>query len=666
MDSFEEKGGGSSDHSEPTNRDGLTVKPDKPMPLSLRAFKWTLMLSAAWVLFSRPYNTNELSHIAFLRGLKSAFQKEYGVVVSHSMYDKHREDPDKIWNRLPVSWPQLKDTVITWTPCYVEKECARLMLPLDYLREESLGNSREESSGPYTGIAMLRVPAKVPQEDPTYGGPILFNPGGPGGSGVALINTHGDQFQHIVGEEYDIVGFDPRGIGQSTPRVVVFPDEAEGAAWLMKEPAAVLFNHSSDAVAGQLARSTVYNTLFHQRARHAAQYASTASVARDMLEIMKAHGRDKLQYWGFSYGSVLGATFAAMFPDNVGRLVIDGVMDTKSYYDTLWHKNLVDTDTGLSMFFEACVEAGPRQCGLYESSAYQVKSRYDSLMDNLLHRPVAVSSINQWHSSALDYGIIDYSIVKAVIFRFLYSPYMLSPGMPSFASQLSFLLSEIEQGNGLPMWNVLKSGLPYFTCSCTPNAPKPTLRHPDALWTYMCGDGEVVEDTAEEYAEYLAHLNSSFADMWALRGHCSNWKVRPRYRFTGPYGGNTSFPLLIIGNTADPVTPLASAHAVARDFNGSSVVLTQNSAGHCSLAAPSLCTAKAIGEYFREGKLPEPGTVCEIETKMFGDDLSPSFSSLPMSEDRESLVMEALRSLNEVYSMPDFGLAREIGPRIMY
>jgi pimeloyl-ACP methyl ester carboxylesterase len=624
--------------------------------------KFLLISVALFILFtSFPGVPN---HLAVVRGLRALCGDTSNELVSSTVVAPKPatcrnvdENSPAFWRRIRVS--RVSDSHINWQSCYKDKECARILLPLDYLNEGS-------ETGPWATIAMVRVPAKISPRDPAYGGPVLVNPGGPGGSGAMFVAGMGDALQQVVGEEFDIVGFDPRGIGQSTPRLNVFPDQAEGTEWMLKQPTAPLLNSSTDAVARFHAYTSVYNSLAAERMRYDATNASTASVARDMLEITKAHGRDKIQYWGFSYGSILGATYAAMFPNNVGRLIIDGVMDTKNYYDTLWDKNLADTDTGLRMYFEACADAGPELCGIWEPTTAEVSARYDSILQNLKRRPLAVPS-NSTTSSDLDYGIVDYATVKSVVFAYLYSPYPQVPGKTaSAASTLSFYLSEIEKGNGLPLWNVWKGTLPHFVCTCPPGAPGnvPATLSPDALMTYMCGDGRVVDQSIEEMEQFLKGINSTFADVWGrLHIACADWKIRPKYRFTGPYGGNTSYPLLIIGNIADPVTPLESAHAVARDFNGSSVVLTQKSAGHCSLAAPSLCTAKAIHAYFRNGTLPEPGTTCDIEGKIFGEQFNPLLDSL-VGEERS--MMNAWGKLNEVYSESYFGLARAARNVLVY
>lgn len=182
----------------------------------------------------------------------------------------------------------------------------------------------------------------------------------------------------------------------------------------------------------------------------------------------------------------------------------------------LWSKNLVDTEAGLKLFFEGCVEAGPKLCGLYESTAEKVQARYENILTNLKRRPLAVPTIGQ-DSTAIDYGVIDYTLVKSLVFLFLYSPYARAPDASSVASHLSFRLSEVEKGEGLPLWNAIKYGLPRFECTRGPHA---TLV-PVATYVIACGDGKAVNDSVDELEEFFYELNSTFADVWPIRARCS-------------------------------------------------------------------------------------------------------------------------------------------------
>ncbi|KAJ6485610.1 TAP-like protein-domain-containing protein [Mycena sanguinolenta] len=503
------------------------------------------------------------------------------------------------------SWDSILPTEeLIWTDCYTSQQCARLKVPLDYTHPD----------GASAAIAMIRTHSAVPHDSPSYHGPVLVNPGGPGESGVDTVLKAGPLLSAIVGPEFDIIGFDPRGVSRSTPRMSFFANRAERRIWFA-EGASVQresMNSSVDALARAYARGMLLGQLAGKQDDGSLRFMNTDHTARDMLKIVQAHGRDKLQYWGFSYGSVLGASFASMFPQNVGRLVIDGVADSENYFATKWSNNLLDADKAWMTFADGCVAAGPNGCALYAPTAADVIEKVDKIYASVRARPVPVRS-------ETSFGLVDWTMVRATIFESLYSPYALFP-------IVARALAELHDGNGTTLFRILEE--PAFECACGP--ARYQFEHlPDATPGILCNDGKRI---SPEYEDVLAHYQnlsetSSWADVWEpIRLACLAWPEFSKDHFQGPFVANTSFPLLLIGNTADPVTPLRAAHKMSRGFAGS-VVLTQDSPGHCSIASASLCTYKYIRQYFLDGTLPEPGTVCPVDVPLF-----PSSSAAEQDE----------------------------------
>ncbi|ESK91344.1 alpha beta hydrolase fold family [Moniliophthora roreri MCA 2997] len=493
------------------------------------------------------------------------------------------------------SWASIKPTKhLKWVNCYEEGfECGRLQVPLNY------SNAEGESAA----IALIRIKANVSIDSEEYLGPILFNPGGPGGSGVDFIHGLGRNLAKIVGPQFGIVGFDPRGIARSTPRVSFYETRAERQLW--EQFPVIELNFSSDTVARFWARTKITGQLAEERAMDVLPHIHTDHTARDMLTIIEAHGRQKILYWGFSYGSVLGSTFAAMFPDKVERLIIDGVVDAQNdWYTGLSRDALLNTSDALKWLFKDCHSAGPEKCAFYEPTVAAIGDRLKKLYQSIIRVPVAVRT-------GISYGIVDYSLLRRTIFRSLYAPFGLWPKLASG-------LADLEKGNGTILYQIMEREI--FSCSCDP------LQHIfdsviDGLPAVSCNDGDVVpaslEHAEEHYREILkvSEWGSLFA---GVRLQCSSWPRIPKTFFRGPISGNTSHPILLIGNTADPVTPLHAAHVVSKGFPNS-VVLSQDSAGHCSVSAPSLCTARIVRDYFVNGTLPEPDTWCPIIGTPFSD-----------------------------------------------
>ncbi|KAJ7031110.1 TAP-like protein-domain-containing protein [Mycena alexandri] len=483
---------------------------------------------------------------------------------------------------------------LTWTDCYSGNQCARLKVPLDYSHPDAA----------FATIAMRRIQSTVSHDSPDYRGPILLNPGGPGGSGVDFIASWGSPISTIVGPEFDLIGFDPRGIGRSTPRVSFYKSRVERELWAGSGDSAKVLsmNASADTLARSWARAIVDGTLAGERDDGSLRFINTDHTARDMLRIVKAHGREKLQYWGFSYGSVLGATFASMFPDNVGRLVIDGVVDSENYFAVEWSNNLLDTDKTWMQFINGCVAAGPMGCALFAPTAAEILENVDRLETSLRARPIPVRT-------SISFGLVDYSTLRRTIFKALYSPYAQFP-------TLAQALADLSAGNATALFKMSES--PGFQCGCDPSEYR-FESVGEAGSAVLCNDGKRIP---QDYEGVLAHYQklsktSSFADLWEpVRMSCLAWPDFPKTHFQGPFVANTSFPVLLIGNTADPVTPLWAAKKMSQGFAGS-VVLTQDSPGHCSLSGPSICTQKHVRQYFLDGILPPPDTVCPVIASPF-------------------------------------------------
>ncbi|KAF9449492.1 hypothetical protein P691DRAFT_727897 [Macrolepiota fuliginosa MF-IS2] len=517
-------------------------------------------------------------------------------------------------------WIDIKPTQdLVWHRCYepLERECARLSVPLNHL-DQSSNNSR------HGAIAIIRKPARFPSSDPRYRGPILFNPGGPGGSGVVFLNTMGDLLDQALGPEFDIVSFDPRGIGLSTPKVNFYGgvNTGEREIWdrnlnkiIRGGPNEMFPDVEGDKGRGieeTWAHAIVRNKLAGENAGDWLGNVNTEQTAYDMLSIVKAFGREKLMYWGISYGSVLGSTFATLFPDKVERVVLDGVVDTENYYATLWTNNLLTTDEALNQFFTTCHAAGPSSCAFWAPSPSLISANLTRIYKDLITNPIPVRS-------PTSYGILDYFRVRASVFSSLYSPWANWP-------LLAQALKDLGGPNRDPtkMWNI--TGSPNFKCtSCSVSCNDKDRREAefgedlqDAQTAIVCSDGldtPVDLAAAKEYFNNFSRI-SDWADVWAnTRVNCAGWP-KAKKGFQGPVKGNTSFPILFIGNTADPVTPLVNAKLMSTRFPGSTV-LTQDSPGHTSTGAPSVCTHNVIKAYFLNGTLPPEGTVCSVISSPF-------------------------------------------------
>ncbi|EJD49761.1 alpha/beta-hydrolase [Auricularia subglabra TFB-10046 SS5] len=539
-------------------------------------------------------------------------------------------DPDVPTNAASTDFDWFKLTpsaTLQWVSCYEEPfQCARLEVPLDYANPD----------GEKAAVALLKYPSRYPSNNELYRGPILYNPGGPGGSGVDRVHDLGATVAAIIGDDFDHIGFDPRGIGRTTPIMDAMPTDAERMTWSLTQTLSGV-NSTQDAMGKVYGQAKILGNLVEQRQKTIAQHMSTATVARDMLSITKAHGRDKLQYWGFSYGTVLGATYAAMFPDNVGRVILDGVLDAENYYSAAWDNNLRDTDKALQMILDQCVASSA--CPLRESSSKLVAARIDAILDGLKTAPLTVQNGSL-------YGTVEHGLTRRLVFFSLYDPINQYP--PLFSA-----LAAAEKGDGAPLYALLGRTESTWRGPCDADGQIPAPD--DAVAAVACGDADPLNEDLAGMKQHYAKMAemSSFAEYWNIHSYCTGWNIRPVERFHSPFIGNTSYPLLFIGNVADPVAPLWNAEKMSKGFTGS-VVLTQNNPGHCSVSAPSLCTAGHVRAYFRDGSLPTPGTVCDVEQGVFPADGDKMIRAL-VAFDRQ--LLDASRDLSARFKVPALGLS---------
>ena len=316
------------------------------------------------------------------------------------------------WSQIDPS-PHLK-----WYSCHESFECARLQVPLDWT---DLSNNNT------VAIAITRLPATVSRDDPSFGKSILLNPGGPGGSGVDTVLWDGftirDDIVDSEDRHFEIIGFDPRGVHHTTPSVACFSNDWDRQLFLYRNWAVGQFGSSEWCLDYKWAAYKSLSDLctMSEEGRfpdgsNMHQFVSTALTARDMLAIVDAlqeendlyaarHGTeqqktvlqarkpDLLQYWGYSYGTFLGNVFGSMFPDRIGKVILDGNVDPVDYSKTGWLKNLFDNNKNLHWFYYGCFHAG-KKCALYDDqtrSLFDVEKKVLDVLKNLQRDPIPIT-----------------------------------------------------------------------------------------------------------------------------------------------------------------------------------------------------------------------------------------------------------------------------------
>ncbi|KAI1469765.1 TAP-like protein-domain-containing protein [Daldinia caldariorum] len=539
---------------------------------------------------------------------------------------------------------------LIWQPCFALYgdgfQCARLTVPMDHHRPLN-----QSADNPKVHLALVLKPGINRTADPaSYSeSPLLINPGGPGGSGAHFVLITGPGLQEVIGGNRDVIGFDPRGVGATTPKADCFasaddPSGLDGRnialmnrlSWMMSGRGIGLVNSSNIALRKLDVRSRALAKLCKRRDEEEGddsifRYSNTLNVARDMLSIIHAWDewrsgssdksaeepdaalglrtdskikskdstKGKLVYWGFSYGTLLGATFASMFPDKVGRLILDGVVDADHYVNPMLGDGITDTDAIWEKFFTYCADAGT-ECEFYRlgDTPGDIKERFNYIMSWLEKEPAVVLPLQSNVPVLVTAGDI-----KQQIFAALYYPIVI---FPSIAILLKALVD-----------NRLESMIP--SPSPTPFCQNLTLPQwpDDAQKVIACSDkryklkedADALQRRFEKMASY-----SSFADVWMgvdLNLGCSGWEIEskdPPMRWDDhpihkPEAIETSFPVLFLSNHLDPVTPLHYALKMTRKFSGASLV-EQKAEGHCTISCVSPCIVGHIRAYLNDGIVP--------------------------------------------------------------
>ncbi|KAL4913976.1 TAP-like protein-domain-containing protein [Aspergillus aurantiobrunneus] len=483
---------------------------------------------------------------------------------------------------------------VDWSPCnetesspiFAPFQCASLDVPFDYTDS----NCTETLT-----LQLLKIPAPLGSR-----GSILTNPGGPGQSGRSSIAQLASTLIPLTGGEHDIIAFDTRGTENTIPfECTQHPiDQYEMYR-------ALVHSNSSEGAIGMLwARGTIDSEQCAANASRIGSVLTTPFVARDMMQVVDALEEDGLlRYWGISYGTILGATVAAMFPDRVDKVILDAVQNPHEYYHSPANiESWTDSDAAFFDLFDHCVKAGPELCPLaaHNKTAAALQQMTWRLLDRVKLQPIPMGPM-----------LIDYAGLKGYFQQATYG----MQNWPGLIMLLDNLLFNIE-------YDDLQSTLQTVaqTLSTNPAVRELARRAAMAFTGISCSDNQVRTASLHDFLPTISTLyNKSrlFGDggVATFMG-CQQWKIPPKEVYSGPFEAQTNTPLLIIGNTLDAHTPLKSAHNVSTGYEGS-VVLEVNGNGHGSTTVPSMCLFEKTTAFWRNGTLPEEGTVCERDVEPF-------------------------------------------------
>lgn len=447
----------------------------------------------------------------------------------------------------------------------------------------------DRPGGRRIGLAVVRHLASRPDERI---GSMFINPGGPGESGFDLVaGPAGDELDGFGAGRFDVVSWDPRGTNASAPVRCFRSEKGEARFWKgaripIKKPASRRFRKRTAELARRCGR--VSGNLLRQ--------VSTADTARDLDYLRRVVGDRKLTYVGFSYGSLLGQTYANLFPRRVRAMVLDGVVDAVAYSrgaEARTARVVSSADEVFGRFEALCESAGPDRCAL-AGGRRSVADRVETLFARV--RREGVPAPDSRPPGRLSYGDLLLS---------LFQPLRDPAKWPGMADDLDAALA--GDGSALATQGRLMrtpEGWSAATTSAAIQCADAPARRKSRAWPGVI-----------DRFKRVSRLQGPVQGWW-LWAPCASWPARAPDRYSGPWDASTKNPILVIGTRHDPSTGYAGARRTARRLDNA-VLLTHDGYGHISFTDPSACIERARTAYIVGLDTPRRGTVCASDRRPF-------------------------------------------------
>ncbi|WP_328873710.1 alpha/beta fold hydrolase [Streptomyces sp. NBC_00287] len=448
-----------------------------------------------------------------------------------------------------------------------EWQCATMKAPLDW----------DEPKGDTIGLALIR--AETSGDESRRIGSLLFNFGGPGGSGITTLPAFGEDYAKLR-TRYDLVSFDPRGVGRSAP--VECQNDQQLDAYFQQDGTPDDATERTELVDN----TKEFNAACEKNSKKMLPQVRTTDAARDMDLMRQVLGDDKLHYFGISYGTELGGVYAHLFPERVGRAVFDAVVDPTQNPEQGSLGQAEGFQLALDNFAEDCTSK-VEDCPIGDS-AQDVKDRIAELLTDLDKKPLPGIFPRDLTQTAATNGIAQ-ALYSQDFWEYL------TEGLQQAYDgdgRILMLLSDSMNGrseNG-EYSNITAANV---SINCADDKPRYTAE-------YVQSKLPEFRAASELFGDFLA---------WGMVS-CTDWEVagaadHPDVSAPG------SAPILVVGNTGDPATPYEGARKMVQALGeGVGVELTYKGQGHGAYDSKNKCVQNAVDGYLLDGKVPAAGTVC--------------------------------------------------------
>ncbi|MFC8596956.1 alpha/beta hydrolase [Isoptericola sp. NPDC057191] len=473
-------------------------------------------------------------------------------------------------SQAPDGFEKFYGQTLEWTDCKDGLQCATAAAPLSW----------QDAGAGSIELALVRNPAdgKDPQ------GSLLVNPGGPGASGVDFVRSdatnNGSTFGKKLRDAFDIVGFDPRGVQDST--AVKCFDDARKDESLAKD-----FDPSTDdGLAAMEAESRAWGEACAKNSGDVLGHVDTQSAARDMDMLRAVLGDDQLHYLGYSYGTQLGATYAGLFPDRAGRLVLDGAIDTTLSSDEISAGQAVGFENALRAYVADC-QAG-QDCPL-PGSVDDGMQRIHALFDQTHERPLPTSDQDRPLTSTLAFYGVALTLYNQANWPVLTQA--LDEAINSGTGDTLLYLADTYNDRNADGSYSTNSSEAFRAVGCLDDRG---TTDPDE----MRAEAAEIEKQAPTVGEFFAYGGTS----------CADWPV-PMAKKEYDVHAKGAAPIVVVGTTNDPATPYKWAEGLAKTLD-SGVLVTYEGEGHTAYSPSRPCVADVVESYLVDGDVPKEGTTC--------------------------------------------------------
>jgi pimeloyl-ACP methyl ester carboxylesterase len=499
--------------------------------------------------------------------------------------------------------------------------CGYLDVPLDYTNKTDGRIARlAVTKFQVSGLASIADDTTEPPVGSKSERTIVIEPGGPGGSGTSYAWRAAQNITKRFSDgQFDVLAWDPRGVNASLPAVACFPHDASRDHWSILTS---LHHEVSGSPREQLEVADAMNAAVMRACweRHGdlGRFLGTGFVAQDLEQIRMALGEDELTGYLVSYGTGIGQTYAAMFPDRAGRLILDGteyVRDHRMRGGFGWTALDNATDAWHDGFLGECVNAGPEYCALAKPKGHKavtlsgLEARMDALMASLADRPVPAYLPESGPT------LVTYSAIVDAIYGAMYDP----RSWPTLARALF----ELEDRNATLAASLLENLAwwydPEAPCSSTP-VPASDMELGNLV---ICADS--YDDPGPDDLDWWFSLwgnmtskswiagNSRFYNVLPCRHFLAYWP-QPAGVYRGDLNHTLKHPVLLIAETYDPATPLRNGRRLLQEMGENARLIVHHGYGHSSRDT-SNCTETIAKAYMLNGTLPD-----EQETDCYADE----------------------------------------------